>query len=363
MGGVGGSVSPPPPPTLLVVSGEDGTPYLAEAGSSARPGPSVPGGAEDGAMMAVGVLGEDGRRIRFCEHDDGGGVGEGTGDGSAATIGDKLGRGISAEDDDDLDDDDDDDGGDDDVDDHDDEDDDEDGGGDQDSGGSLSDEEILRELGFSEDIFAEEDNGNEASSPPNASEGGLRSFRILWDLLARWATPSTVDLVLDYQRGGRGHPAARHDRGPGGGGGSASDAASPSRNDVDVGASRRAGIMSMLRMHVPRSLAELGRARGVSTYAREDGAGAGVVVVDRKSADQRLADLVRTFDPAVPAANLNTKMWRGLTTILIAIAFPVDGSAADDRIAIPPSVLPLDMTVAEYRYLTRSVFTSLSSAE
>ncbi len=122
--------------------------------------------------------------------------------------------------------------------------------------------------------------------------------------------------------------------------------------------------MSMLRMHVPRSLAELGRARGASTNAGEDGAGAGVVVVvDRKSADQRLADLVRTFDPAVPAANLSTKMWRGLTTILIAIAFPVDGSAANDRIAIPPSVLPLDMTVAEYRYLTRSVFTSLSSAE
>jgi hypothetical protein len=54
--------------------------------------------------------------------------------------------------------------------------------------------------------------------------------------------------------------------------------------------------MSMLRMHVPRSHTELGRARGVSTNAREDGAGAGVVVVDRKSADQRLDDLVRTFD-------------------------------------------------------------------
>jgi hypothetical protein len=123
--------------------------------------------------------------------------------------------------------------------------------------------------------------------------------------------------------------------------------------------------MSMLSMNVPRSLSELGRARGTSNAREEDGAGAiAVVVVDRKSADRRLADLVRTFDPAVPAANLSTKMWRGLTTILIAIAFPVDGSASDDdRIAIPPSVLPLDMTVAEYRYLTRSVFTSLSGAE
>jgi len=56
-------------------------------------------------------------------------------------------------------------------------------------------------------------------------------------------------------------------------------------------------------------------------------------------------------------------MWKGLTTILIVIAFPGEEPATDDGIKLPPSILPLDITAAEYRYLTRSVFTSLSSME
>ncbi|KAL3775359.1 hypothetical protein ACHAW5_006501 [Stephanodiscus triporus] len=112
----------------------------------------------------------------------------------------------------------------------------------------------------------------------------------------------------------------------------------------------------MLKMNVPRSLSELRRAR--TANARD-----GVEIIDRKNVEQRLADLVRTFDPAVPAANLSTKMWKGLTTILIVIAFPGEEPATDDDIKLPPSILPLDITAAEYRYLTRSVFTSLSSME
>ena len=65
----------------------------------------------------------------------------------------------------------------------------------------------------------------------------------------------------------------------------------------------------------------------------------------------------------MPAANLITKMWKGLTTILIVIAFPSEEPATDDGIKLPPSILPLDITAAEYRHLTRSVFTSLSSME
>ncbi|KAL3801326.1 hypothetical protein ACHAW5_002241 [Stephanodiscus triporus] len=68
-----------------------------------------------------------------------------------------------------------------------------------------------------------------------------------------------------------------------------------------------------------------------------------VEIIDRKNVEQQLADLVGTFDPAVMAANLITKMWKGLTTILIVMAFPGEEPATNDGIKLPPSILPLDI--------------------
>jgi hypothetical protein len=146
-------------------------------------------------------------------------------------------------------------------------------------------------------------------------------------------------------------------------------AATVPRNDVDIGASRQAGIMSMLKMHVPRALAELQRIqqRGEvilvnnnNTAREEENNGIG----NQKLVEQRLATLVRTFNPSVPAINLNTKLWKGLTTILIGIAFPNSTVVDDDSIVVlPPSILVLDMTAAEYRYLTCSVYTSLCNVD
>ena len=332
------------PSTLLVVSGEDGTPYLR---GSISPDDSAFGGPDASAMMAVGVVGEDGRGVRFCEYDDDvDDVGKKTGDGTASTIRDRIGRRIGVGDDDED--------SDDDVDPGKGSDDDEDDGSDGGSDGSARDEEILRELGLS-DAFAEDEDGFDVSQDvDHFHPEALRSFRVLWELLARWATPSTVDLVLSYR--GQCKIPSRVDQRKHDAEGEESATASPARNDVDIGASRRAGIMSMLKMNVPRSLSELRRAR--TANARD-----GVEIIDRKNVEQRLADLVRTFDPAVPAANLSTKMWKGLTTILIVIAFPSEEPATDDGIKLPPSILPLDITAAEYRYLTHSVFTSLSSME
>ena len=126
-----------------------------------------------------------------------------------------------------------------------------------------------------------------------------------------------------------------------------------SRNVINIGASRLASIISILKMNIPRSLTEL---RSMNC-GKEN-------VIDQRMAEQRLTDLVRTFDPSAPAADLNMKLWKGLTTILIAIAFPCDllsSSSMDERDdLLPLSVRRLNMASAEYRYLTRSVFSSLS---
>jgi hypothetical protein len=223
--------------------------------------------------------------------------------------------------------------------------------------GSEADEEILHELGLSELILDDDDFGCEESEARIAMDSkSLRSFRILWELLSRWATPSTVELVLHFQ--GNRSPSQHQD-------GSSTnlpleqcttdvETSVCSRNTVIIGASRQASIMSMLKMHIPRSLSEL----TIMQRGTENS-------IDQRNAEQRLADLVRTFDPSAPAADLNMKYWKGLTTILIAIAFPCKyptSSAIDanDELLLPPSIQSLSMASSEYRYLTRSVFSSLS---
>jgi hypothetical protein len=232
--------------------------------------------------------------------------------------------------------------------------------------GSNGDEDILQELGMS-NFFTNSDNNNQDKEEEeeyydnviNDQQQHVRPFRILWEILTRWATPSTVELVLTYQRMIQQCELQTleqndniHDT-HGSSSSSNETMATVPRNDVDIGASRQAGIMSMLKMHVPRALADLQRIQLGG-------------IINQKLVEQRLANLVRTFDPSVPAINLNTKLWKGLTTILITITCPNNskGVVNDDSIVVlPPSILALDMTAAEYRYLTCSVYTSLCSVD
>eukprot|EP00804_Cyclotella_cryptica_P005104 CCRYP_011543-RA/>CCRYP_011543-RA protein AED:0.33 eAED:0.33 QI:0/-1/0/1/-1/1/1/0/71 len=64
--------------------------------------------------------------------------------------------------------------------------------------------------------------------------------------------------------------------------------------------------MNMLRINVSRSLSELQK---VKQYD----------VSDRRTVEKRLANLVNTFDCSGCAADFDMKLWRGMTTILIAI--------------------------------------------
>lgn len=243
-------------------------------------------------------------------------------------------------------------------------------------GSGTGDEDILHELGMSN--FFNNDNNDQDEEEEEyddvINDQHVRPFRVLWEILTRWATPSTVDLVLTYQRIQQYEQQTlqQNDDIHHLGGSSSStneNTATVPRNDVDIGASRQAGIMSMIKMHVPRALAELQRIKqrgevvvnvnnnnnNNNTSSEEK-----IGLSNQKLVEQRLANLVRTFDPSVPAVNLSTKLWKGLTTILISVAF----FRSDDNIVVlPPSILVLDMTAAEYRYLTCSVYTSLCSVD
>ena len=198
------------------------------------------------------------------------------------------------------------------------------------------DDEILMMLGLT-------DMENDAI-PDEYDETPKGSFRKLWEILIRWATPATTQLIFQYnniqdqyQSEGRialnpnEHSYDNH-----------------SRNIIEVGASRRAGIMNMIRMNVSRSLSELKQHHEVT---------------DRRIVEKRLADLVNTFDCSGPVADLDTKLWRGITTVLIANLSPVVIDAADSNTPqfLPPSIRTLGLLPEEYRYLTRRALVDLNS--
>lgn len=312
---------------------DDGTLFLKDPANNDKSGPEA---VDADAAIAVGVVGEDGQQVRFCEYGDEKTDENDVGDKSSSR--DRLEQRVDEESDDDFDINEEVRNGND---------------SDSDSGGSKEDADILRELGLSDLIDMNEEDEMEIDRS-DAKSGDLRSFRVLWELLSRWVTPSSIDLVLHYQGRDGQHqvdnspcnestqPSEREEE---------KSNNEPPRNHVDIGASRMAGIMSMLKMNITRSMSELNKMHKLKT--REESQ-----VVDQKKVEQRVADLVRTFDSSATAANLNTKMWRGLTTVLIAIAFPNNDSSTDD--SVPPSIQRLVMSVEEYRYLTQSAIVSLS---
>ena len=329
---VGGDSNPLSLKSALLIS-DDGTPYIKEVSESG------PDNVDANSVIALGVMGEDGQRVRFCEYKD---ISE-NGEVGATSSRDRLGERINSKfDEDDAN--------------TNEEDDTSDSDRSSTSLGSAPDEEILHELGLSE-LILDDDDDYDSESRITMDSKKLRSFRILWELLSRWATPSTVELVLHYQGKGSPPPSPNYEcpsSNPSSKQYTEDSSADCARNVINIGASRIASIISMLKMNIPRSLNEL---RSVQ-YGKEKNA------IDQRMAEQRLADLVRTFDPSAPAADLNMKLWKGLTTILIVIAFPSElltSSTMDARDdLLPLSIRRLNMASAEYRYLTRSVFSSLS---
>ena len=307
---------------------------------------------DDKTIMAVGVMDDSGKQVRFCEYDT-------TNDANIINGSDNQGgsgrdrierridlveeideeeiiseEAVGAYDDDDN----------------------------TSCGSDTQDDEILKELGLFELLSNEEEDYDaidmgeeevELDMPKYENlEQEKRSFRIFWELLTRWATRATIDLVLSYQGkqqlGDEILVTAKQ---------SVvlveeeiKSSVDITRNDVDIGASRQAGIMSMIKMCIKRCLSDLNK---IHQHQQQ---------IDQRMVEQRLADLVRTFDPSAGVVNMNMKQWRGMTTILIAVVFPSVNSfalAPEGVDMLPPSVRTLEMSVEEYRYLTQSAFTSL----
>mmetsp|Transcript_17597 Transcript_17597/g.35146 ORF Transcript_17597/g.35146 Transcript_17597/m.35146 type:complete len:437 (+) Transcript_17597:212-1522(+) len=320
---------------LLHIS-ESGAPYLKVGGPadivSPNNGPAV---VDANGDIAFGIVGDDGEHVRFCEHnnDD-----DGKENDETISSRERIQNRIHVNDE---------------------------GGEDMfdqeeptnecnisDSESDATDDDaILAELGMSDLISLEHDSDYEPEQQtiPKQSNNSdeMRAFLIIWQTLSRWVTPATIELLqgqcIDDKSTTEPQSTAAEE---------SSNNETTERRSVEIGACRRSGIMSMIRMYIARSMTELKR-MPQQTQQQKD------TLNDTRKIEQRLADLVRTFDIDGPVANFNTKQWKTMTTILIVISFP---SLGTDSISLPASAQSLGMTTDEYRYLTRSALTSLSNS-
>mmetsp|Transcript_7099 Transcript_7099/g.10884 ORF Transcript_7099/g.10884 Transcript_7099/m.10884 type:complete len:437 (-) Transcript_7099:1004-2314(-) len=320
---------------LLHIS-ESGAPYLKVGGPadivSPNNGPAV---VDANGDVAFGIVGDDGEHVRFCEHnnDD-----DGKENDETISSRERVQNRIHVNDE---------------------------GGEDMfdqeeptnecnisDSESDATDDDaILAELGMSDLISLEHDSDYEPEEQtiPKQSNNSdeMRAFLIIWQTLSRWVTPATIELLqgqcIDDKSTTEPQSTAAEE---------SSNNETSERRSVEIGASRRSGIMSMVRMYIARSMTELKRMPQQTQHQKD-------TLNDTRKIEQRLADLVRTFDINGPVANFNTKQWKTMTTILIVISFP---SLGTDSNTLPSSAQSLGMTADEYRYLTRSALTSLSNS-
>ena len=66
----------------------------------------------------------------------------------------------------------------------------------------------------------------------------------------------------------------------------------------------------------------------------------------------RLGDFLRTFDYSREAPKLGVKMWKAITCILLDMVMVETREASVET--VPPAVSAVEMSLDEYRYLTRS---------
>jgi len=190
----------------------------------------------------------------------------------------------------------------------------------------------------------DDDNYGDDGGRGNESGSGNspRLFMVLWKALSQWVTPKAVQ----YVRGGDPIIFSNGD-------------VDDNYEDNDYYWQRCAGLMAQLQIHLSDCFGQVCDAR-----RRNYCSGSGKVGMDLLQAQRRLSELLRSFDYALPNPKLKSGQVKALCCVLLDIVldFDVDDSITvkdifvDSKEVLLPKCCREDMTVEEYRYLTRSAF-------
>ena len=170
-------------------------------------------------------------------------------------------------------------------------------------------------------------NDNDSEEEEEEEERPLRTFMIFWNALMEWITPQAMDVLFQKKEKGQNYLVELYDT-------------------SDVGASRCAGFMTMLKMNMSRSCRELQINASTSTQVQS-----------------KLTQWIRSFDFSRPMIKLSIPQWKAFTTILVQIVMTSSSTTKTKTppkvLVIPPSVNAADITLDEYIYLTQSAMKSL----
>jgi hypothetical protein len=200
------------------------------------------------------------------------------------------------------------------------------------------DDDALMELFMGSDVEINNNDDNEERG--NSSNPEIRAFTLLWNALTDWMTYETVVWVKGLRDSHNNKIKKDTNNGDDHRNNSTSTIMSmdnewtPMFDLSDIGASRCAGVLAMIRLYLGRCMDELNQK-----------------TEDRRRAEKRLNDIMRTFDYTQENPKLTSSYWKAMACILLDMvlietrAYPI--------VDIPFSVKAVGMTLVEFEYLSR----------
>jgi hypothetical protein len=188
---------------------------------------------------------------------------------------------------------------------------------------SEAEEEFLNFM-MEQEMYGEEMGFHEEDKVV-VEEAPLRSFSLIWSAFLEWLTFESVEWMARLEG-----TAENGDKPP-----LYSNDWTPHVDRSDIGASRCAGLMAMIKMYLPSCMVALNHPEDM-----------------QRTAEHRIGDLLRTFDYSSEAPKLPTKMWKAITCILLDMVMLETRPKSIE--SVPPTVEAVGITIDEYKYLTRS---------
>jgi len=177
-----------------------------------------------------------------------------------------------------------------------------------------------------------DDGNNNKEKETSPVQPEVRAFILLWNALTNWMTHDTVEWMKalrdshNNNKNGTVTTTLNND----------DNEWAPMVDRSDIGASRRAGVLAMIRLYMGQCMEQLNHP-----------------LESRRKAERRLNDIMRTFDYSCENPKLTASHWKAMACILLD-AVLIETRAADSAmIQIPPSVVKIGMTKDEFKYLSR----------
>jgi len=202
------------------------------------------------------------------------------------------------------------------------------------------DDDAVMELLLGSDI----DIDDETDSNSTARQPKVRAFTLLWDALTNWMTHDTVAWVKTLRD-------SHHKENSNGNSNNVNASAMLDNNDnskimdtewspmvdrSDIGASRCAGVLAMIRLYIGKCMEELNHP-----------------LESRRKAVKRLTDIMRTFDYSRENPKLSAGHWRAMACVLLDVVLIETREADSALLRVPPSVAKIGMSKEEFEYLSR----------